>query len=202
MHYALNVILPADQVSMEKIEKLTEPYGPYQHLKKRPALCSLSDIFNMRSHKIFMLKMKIESRDAENSVRELCQRELEVCENMTLEQYGDYYFKGLERDEDGNLLSPYIPQCNFDYWVVGGRFKGHLMNLENASNEIKDNCCSISHAIETKKIPKAIVVPEGKWFDRWTMDKLLPAEEWEKIVIDHYMKYPEHMVVMLDCHQE
>jgi hypothetical protein len=146
-------------------------------------------------------------RKDENYNLEKIKEYYEQLKMMTAEQYFDGHFKEREKDAAGNVLSTYNPKSKWDWWQIGGRFAGWLLNLPaQKAITLKDNCCSIEHAIQEKKIPFALVLPKGKWLERgkmgwWAIVKdEIPEKAWEEIVMKYYKKYPKHIVVQVDCH--
>jgi hypothetical protein len=205
-HFIVNLILPQDEVTIEKIEELLDPYDegkelePYIYYYKR-------DAKKLHQEELSRLKGILDRKDKDYKL-DKCQEQYDKHKIMTAEQYYDYHFEGKKRDKKGNILTTYNPDSKWDWWEIGGRFAGWLLNLaaEKANNNIKNNSCPIEKALKEKKIPFALILPDGKWVERgsmgwWAvvMDEM-PEREWDEKVMGYYKKYPGHAVVQLDCH--
>jgi hypothetical protein len=205
-HFIVNLILPQNELTIEKIEELLGPYDeskelePYIYYYKR-------DAKKLYQEELSRLKGILDRKDKDYKL-DVCQKQYDKLKLMTADQYYDFHFEGKQRDKAGNILSTYNPDSKWDWWEIGGRFAGWLLNLaaEKANNNIKNNSCPTEKALKEKKIPFALILPDGKWVERgsmgwWAvvMDEM-PEREWDEKVMGYYKKYPRHAVVQLDCH--
>lgn len=204
-HFIVNLIIHEDRVNKRTIEKMLAPYDencavePYIVHRK-------NDAAKLHTEELNRLKGILDRKDAKYNI-DVFKRRYEKIRKMTDLQYYHYYFDRAKKDKEGNILSTYNPNSKWDWWQIGGRFAGWLNpNADKLRSKIKANSCPTEYAIEQKKIPFAFVTPDGKWTEQGNMGWFaivkneIPKQEWEKMVIVCYRKYPGHTVVQIDCH--
>ena len=114
----------------------------------------------------------------------------------------------------GKYKTQYNPKSKWDWWRIGGRWDGAVINdpktSENGFNfddkheQASHNMCLVSSV--DGHLPHAIITPLGEWYEHgemgyWGMEfHEMPEEEWEVIAKSIYKKYSDHMAVGIDCH--
>lgn len=118
----------------------------------------------------------------------------------------------------GITTSTYNPDSKWDWWRIGGRWDGALLELTEIDDgqggfnfspifeTLKRNSDVVKNVAARDFKPFAILTPEGEWVERakmgwWavTWDEV-GAETWEQRVKDIYAAYPDYLAVLLDCH--
>lgn len=106
------------------------------------------------------------------------------------------------------------PVARWDWYRIGGRWDGWItgnsqssdygFNFNKKHETIKNNIATTEAAFVSRRIPHAIITPDGKWHDRgdlWmfgTTDKT--QQELEKAMLKILRKFPGHHIVILDAH--
>jgi hypothetical protein len=205
-HFIVNIILPKDEVRKGKIEEMLAPYD--ENIQVKPYILHYRrNAKKLHNEELKYYKGILDSKDKNFNLANI-ENHYTQLQKMTAFEYYAHHFKGRKKDKAGNILSTYSPKSKWDWWQIGGRYAGWLLNQtpEKANHKIENNCCPIKLAIEEKKIPFALILPNGKWIERGKMGwwafvtDETPEKEWEKIVLDYYKKYPAHMVAQIDCH--
>lgn len=115
-----------------------------------------------------------------------------------------------ECDGTGHMLTTDNPNGRWDWYVIGGRWSGWLIQDQTISHfpyfdDVENNVVAVSiakeKAVKGKCIPLAVLTPDGHWYDR---DDLEDTEEQEEIWRQKYLeildRYPNTKVVVVDCH--
>jgi hypothetical protein len=205
-HFIVNMILPTGEVNKRKIEELLSPYD--EEIQTEPYIAYyMRDAEKLHKEELRYYKEILDRKDGGFNVEKIAEH-YKYLQEISAGQYYDKHFEGRTRDKKGNILSTYNPKSKWDWWQIGGRFAGWLLNLpeKKSSNNLQDNCCPIEQVIIEKKIPFALILPDGKWLEQGKMGwwaivtNEMPENAWEKLVISRYKRYPRHMVVQIDCH--
>lgn len=141
----------------------------------------------------------------------------------TDEQVYNDAVKWYEKDEigkNGEVYSTYNPQSKWDWWRIGGRWDG-LVSTDSKRRESKDQGFNFSdeheqlhnNVVIVSKLPRlkdnvpfALLTPDGKWHEKgdmgwWGMVKDEKKQDaWNQAVWDILDKYPDHLLVGIDCH--
>lgn len=123
----------------------------------------------------------------------------------------------------GTYRTTYNPQSQWDWYVIGGRWDGNLIetprddgqhgfNHGTEHHQLQNNSCPLSELVQRWDAGKpylffALVTPDGVWHERanmgwWGMTSdEMPKEAWEQQSIDIYRRYADgHDIVQLDAH--
>ena len=107
-------------------------------------------------------------------------------------------------DKDGNLLSTYNPNSKWDWYEVGGRWDGVLINKEGKNTNI-----DYANQIDWDKtgVPFAFVEPNGVWHEKgemgwWAMVSNEKEQDSWKEEFKNFIKDldDEVEVTIVDCH--
>jgi len=105
----------------------------------------------------------------------------------------------------GTYKSEYNPKSKWDWWVVGGRWNGHIKGKASTVASIANNL-EKAGKIKAKNFPFALVTPEGEWVEQGSMGWFaMVANEksqksWTKICQTIFKKYKDCDVIGIDCH--
>lgn len=116
-HYPVGVIVDHP----DDIDEVLEPY--YEGFEVEPYVYLTRDQVAEEFENI-----KREIRKGENT--HLSEQDRQHILSMTLDEFIEYHYGGMEVDEEGNLLTTYNPESRWDWYVVGGRWN-NLLRLKN-----------------------------------------------------------------------
>jgi hypothetical protein len=199
------MILPPGEVNKGKIEELLTPYD--ENIEMKPYIAHYRrDAEKLRKKELRYYKEILDRKDEGFNLEKIAEH-YKYLQQISVGQYYDQHFEGRKRDKNGNILSTYNPNSKWDWWQIGGRYAGWLLDLSpQKAIALKDNICSVEYAMKEKKIPFVFILPDGKWLEQgkmgwWAMvTGEMPEKAWEKLVLNSYKKYPGYMVVQIDCH--
>lgn len=113
----------------------------------------------------------------------------------------------------GKRETTYNPNSKWDWYVIGGRWNGWLTSDNDTSpyiDDIENNLVDVSvakeKAIQEDKTPFAVLTPDGKWHEKGEMMMFamvkdeMPEDEWKALYLNILDQYPDHQVVVVDCH--
>lgn len=119
-------------------------------------------------------------------------------------EYQKEWFEDDMIDEDGNLLSTYNPNSKWDWYEIGGRWNGELINKEGKNTNI-DYANQINW--DETCIPFAFVEPNGVWHEKgemgwWAMVSNEKEQDSWKEEFENFVKDldDEVEVTIVDCH--
>lgn len=96
----------------------------------------------------------------------------------------------IEVDDFGNS---FIQNGYWDYWVIGGRWDGMLLD-KNIIPTTK--LLDMDNATIEKCLAYSIVTPDGEWHNQNIMTQM----EWKTYAINILIKYPDKYLIGIDCH--
>lgn len=190
MHFLLLVLIPegtkkakayiknAMEPFCEELE--TKPYKEFISLKELKDCCSSSGI-ELADPKV----------DPEGS---------EVLSAIAAYHGGK---AGFDKKENKHFyLSTYNPNGEWDWYRVGGRWDGWIVDNEQSSNNgfnfdkvhetIENNSCTVKELTDDN-IPNSILV-DDKWYSRDN------SKNWHKKVKKLFEEYKNFLAVAVDCH--
>jgi hypothetical protein len=104
----------------------------------------------------------------------------------------------------GEPLSRANPDGKWDWYVIGGRWDGWILDRECKSQRVEDNLASVEHAIAHRKLTHSIVTPDGVWHERgemgWWGILHTENEEWDSEALALLAHYPGHNILIIDAH--
>jgi hypothetical protein len=123
----------------------------------------------------------------------------------------------------GKRSSTYNPKSKWDWYVVGGRYDGVIMNNRRQSNDggfnfsedhhiLGNNIISVKEYLKIAQdhaediIPFAIVTPDGEWCEKGRMgwwaivSDEKDEEKWLYEATRIIKKYPDYYIIGVDCH--
>lgn len=133
-------------------------------------------------------------------------------------------------DENGEYTTTYNPKSKWDWYRIGGRWNGEIVNnvpvsTDNGFNfgadceSLELNSISINKLLETRYeryvsesnpdgvfSPFAILTPESDWIEHGKMgwwaivSDKTSDEEWNEITKAVFNRYKNEYAVLLDCH--
>jgi hypothetical protein len=133
----------------------------------------------------------------------------------TFEEFAKDWCGLNERDQQHGRFGYWNnPKAKWDWYRVGGRWDGWLIDNEKTSRNgfnfgsehetIENNISTTEAALAKEKITHAIITPDGAWHERGEMGwfGILRTENdgWEEQAKALYAKYPGHSVVIVDAH--
>lgn len=120
----------------------------------------------------------------------------------------------------GKFKSTFNPKSKWDWWVIGGRWDGTIVNDYKSSEEgfnfgeqhhqLDHNVVRIKELLDKKGnikvVPHAIITPRGKWIEKGSMgwwgisSGTKKEDDWKTIVVEIYKKYKDNLGVGCDLH--
>ena len=109
----------------------------------------------------------------------------------------------------GKYETTYNPNSKWDWWEIGGRWDGKLMDGSRSffdTSLLERNMRSTEELLDSSYVPFAILTPDGHWFERGEMlwfaivRNEKDPEEWEKEYRDVLKEHPNHWAVLCDLH--
>lgn len=112
------------------------------------------------------------------------------------------------QDKDGNEWSTYNPKSQWDWWVIGGRWKGMLNNTAGRKAEVWNGKDILRR--RDLRVPEstfAYLTKDGTWVEKGSMgwfgmaSNLKDQEDWDKTMAEYLLTVPgEDWLVVVDCH--
>ena len=100
--------------------------------------------------------------------------------------------------EDGSILSTYNPKSKWDWYQVGGRWRGRIPGDEVKMSEVD---------IDKINTPYAFVTPDGEWVERGEMgwfgisSNEMNEDEWDAKFREYLKTLDKDIILTLvDCH--
>lgn len=123
----------------------------------------------------------------------------------------------------GKRTTQFNPAAKWDWWVIGGRWDGWIhgpvrqeascdkkagYNFGNEHHRPENNCRRVSEIPidDPFYLPFAVVTPDSQWIEQGEMGmwaivmNAVGDEQWHQTVKEILAKYPDHLVVAVDCH--
>lgn len=119
-------------------------------------------------------------------------------------QYMCEWYDDEDIDEEGNIYSTYNPKSKWDWYEVGGRWDGVLMDKSgNGLNKGYINQINW----EKTDVPFAFITPDGDWYERGKMgwwcaiSNEKDQDDWNKEFINIIKELDDDVyVTAVDCH--
>lgn len=125
---------------------------------------------------------------------------------ISIADFALWYYDN-EVDEDGNVIARGNPIAKWDYWDIGGRWDGRMIDPEGMKGElIKNNVLPTEDLLTKDFFPSAIVTPKEGWssIDENHGLSMFEDEEAENQWREKYRTllkaYPNHLAVLCDLH--
>jgi hypothetical protein len=105
----------------------------------------------------------------------------------------------------GRMKTTYNEFACFDWWEIGGRWDGHLPGTKRTSNILWRNCVIVKE-LPTGYYFFAVVTPNKEWHEQWQFRARKGSEAkeialWKEFQTKLLKKYPNNLVVLIDCHR-
>lgn len=114
----------------------------------------------------------------------------------------------------GKQRRTYNPESKWDWYRVGGRWDGYLTGESKRSDGgynfhghdgLNGNVAPVSYVLAEKKVPWAILTPDGEWHEKgkmgWWATSTGKKKGWPQAVSNILAPYADtHVVVAIDCH--
>ena len=121
------------------------------------------------------------------------------------EFYKAHTYSDCKYDKEGNLLSTYNPDSKWDWWVVGGRWDGHLDGENTLS--LKDFVDYIKEDVEGRRT-YAVLDVNGMWHEPgkmgwWAISNATDedTENFTTNYLNFFDGYEDYWyVTLVDCH--
>lgn len=203
-HFTVAIIIPPHVNDIGAfIDRQMQPYC--EHTEVEPYVCytcdqAAADI----SDTIHRLELILSRQEAFYDL-DKCRQNLEALRRTTPEDYYRERLKWHESfNERGEPLSTYNPDSKWDWYVVGGRWDGWINDRQTTAERIEDNIATTAQVIGRRRIPHAIVTPDGAWHERgqmgWWAVLLTENEHWDEQALDIFAAHPDCRVVIVDAH--
>lgn len=105
----------------------------------------------------------------------------------------------------GAYLSTYNPDAKWDWWEIGGRWRG-AFDPTGAGRDVLPVSEVMDEDGQVPLFPVAIIDPEGAWHEEgsvgWfgVMSDQKAAAQWEDEAQALFARYPNHTIIVCDCH--
>lgn len=109
----------------------------------------------------------------------------------------------------GRRKTTYNPKTKFDWWCLGGRWRGYLPTKAEGVKDVSMASAYLGLVDQQSGdnfLPFALVTPDGEWFERGKMGwfghtyDLKKDDEWRTIVKKILKKYPASLAAVCDLH--
>ena len=133
-------------------------------------------------------------------------------------QAGIDWYQANEIDEEGSVYSTYNPQSKWDWYSLGGRWSGRVIELKEGASGIEgasgvfDNEVGVDQALKgdianINEITSYAVIKHGKWYEKgemgWfgTATNEMAQEKWD-VEIQTLLKDVDDdvLISVYDCH--
>ena len=124
-----------------------------------------------------------------------------VYHGQPLEMDGKHKYGYAQLEQSGEvhkIVDRTNPNRHWDWWVIGGRWSGYVPGNVSLAKDLP--------APEEGRTNKffALVTPDGEWIEKgrmgWWACVSDEKDNWAEIEARVLAKYPEHKVVVVDCH--
>lgn len=204
-HYAVLVIYEGDISNAEdKVDGLLDKYNVDKHRTQKTIAWTKKSIEEFRPTVMEQLNGMTEEEAMNHSIRffrNLYPKKAEVT-NMSHEEYVKLAY-GLELDEEGNAIDYTNPNAKYDWYEIGGSFKGWFTLKKDKSKSVdmaysKDiDWEATTKPFEDHKFSTPVVCTQDGWFDEKS-----ERENWKSGYYDRFLRdLPDNAVlVIVDCH--
>lgn len=112
--------------------------------------------------------------------------------NWTDEECYNYMKRGYETDDNGNILTEYNPNSQWDWYEVGGRFNGIIPDNEVILSNID---------ISKLEVPYAFISTNGEWFEKGVTTNEISEDNWDVKFRNYVNTLDKNTIVTcIDCH--
>jgi len=180
------VILPKEGEKMLTVDNLLAPYD--EGLVVNPYITDYKkDAKKLHEERLAKYKGILDHPNKHKDIDALLDQ-YNWIKSMSDEEYFEYISEGEKRDKEGNILAYYNPNAKWDFYEEQETF-------------------TVEQAMGDKKIPFALVLPNGTWLgiretEGWPVkiEEQEEDEKWWEIVTQCYRQYQGHTIVMVKCH--
>lgn len=214
-HFAVYVFTKENGKS---VDELLAPYNecieyaPYVQYTKEQAVekvkKEIEDYKNSPLYKEYLLdpkayKEKHNNLDHIKYLEEEFPKKLKWTDDECYEYMKAWYENDMV-DKNGNLLSTYNPNSKWDWYEIGGRWDGELINREGKNTNI-----DYANQIDWDKtgVPFAFIEPNGVWHEKgemgwWAIVSNEKEQDSWKEEFENFVKDldDEVEVTIVDCH--
>lgn len=203
-HYTLAIIIPPGITDVHGfIEEQMRPYD--EAIEVAPYVCySVEQAARDIADELHRLKLIVQRQEPMYDL-DKCRKSIEQLLRTTPQERYQERLTHFDRfNRKGEPLSTYNPASKWDWYVIGGRWDGWINDRKCSSECLSDNSASTEEVIARKKIPHAILTPDGLWHERgrmgWWAVLATENEDWDAEAIQLFAQYPAHRVVFVDAH--
>jgi hypothetical protein len=134
-----------------------------------------------------------------------CQEHLEELKTSTPQQRYQERLKFFEQfNPQGEPLSRSNPDAKWDWYVIGGRWDGWILDRDTSGERAEDNLATAEHAVANRKVTHAIITPDGVWHEHgqmgWWGILLTENAGWDDQALALLASYPGHNILIIDAH--
>jgi hypothetical protein len=204
-HFTVAIIIPPNEAAPAErfVEQQMQPYdegievAPYVCYSTEQAAADIADT-------IHRLELII-SRDEKGCNLDKCRENLDELRRKSPEEaYRECCGHCDTFNAQGEPISRYNPASKWDWYTIGGRWSGWINDIETKRSGFIHNTATTEQAIIRKKVPHAIVTPDGFWHERgrmgWWAVLTTENEDWDADALRLFARYPDHKVVIIDAH--
>lgn len=203
-HYTLAIIIPPGITDVHGfIEEQMRPYD--EAIEVAPYVCySVEQAARDIADELHRLKLIVQRQEPMYDL-DKCRKSIEQLLRTTPQERYQERLTHFDRfNRKGEPLSTYNPASKWDWYVIGGRWDGWINDRKCSSECQSDNSASTEEVIARKKIPHAILTPDGLWHERgrmgWWAILATENEDWDAEAIQLFAQFPAHRVVIVDAH--
>ena len=211
-HFTVAVFHREDQDIEELLAPFDETieYEPYIKYTKKEAIQSvrkdIEDYKNTRYAEYLADPKGYEEKCSNPNHIQYLREEFPKKLNWTDEQCYEYkkeYFEDNMIDEEGNLYSTYNPNSKWDWYVVGGRWRGKLIN-KNGKLTDEDYVSELVFPDDFSTF--AVLLPDGSWHEAgemgWWAIVSNEKDDWYDTYKEKFLDTadPNWILTIVDCH--
>ena len=206
-HFTVGILLPAQQLSRAE-DYIAQQMAPYDEDEQvEPYICydeerAASDLAKEIADLELVIALNPPGYDIER-----CRRRLDHLQQTSpADRYREFLQYHERFDEAGRPLSTYNPQSRWDWYIVGGRWDGWLLDREAEDEAIADNSAPVPQVIDQEKWTYALITPDGRWHERGKLSYWAHASHekdeavWHDELRQLLERYLDHHLILIDAH--
>lgn len=135
-------------------------------------------------------------------LREEFPKKLNWTDDECYEDIANWY-DNEDKDEQGNIYSTYNPNSKWDWYSIGGRWRG-LLTTKSGEQTDEDYVSELEFSEDFSTF--AVVLPNGRWYEEgnmgWWALVTNANEDWNATYKEKFLDTadPNWILTIVDCH--